>query len=34
MELTGKTVHLFLHVKVANWSQDRERYAEFGLEFD
>ncbi len=34
MQLTGQTVHLFLHVKVANWSQDRERYAEFGLEFD
>jgi len=34
MEILGQTVHLFLHVKVANWSQDRERYTEFGLEFE
>lgn len=34
MEFMGQKVHLFLHVKVANWSQDRERYSEFGLDFD
>lgn len=34
MELLDKKAHLFLHVKVANWSQDRERYAEFGLDYD
>ncbi|VAV95044.1 GTP-binding protein Era [hydrothermal vent metagenome] len=34
MELLGRTVHLFLHIKVANWSQDKERYTEFGLEFE
>ncbi|PHR62503.1 MAG: GTPase Era [Robiginitomaculum sp.] len=34
MKLLDKTVHLFLHVKVANWSQDRARYTEFGLDFE
>lgn len=34
MEFMDQKVHLFLHVKVANWSQDRERYSEFGLDFD
>ncbi len=34
MKLLDKTVHLFLHVKVANWSQDRNRYTEFGLDFE
>ncbi|WP_017930387.1 GTPase Era [Robiginitomaculum antarcticum] len=31
----GVKVHLFLFVKVrANWREDKERYTEFGLEFD
>ena len=34
MQIMEQTVHLFLHVKVANWSQDRERYTEFGLDFE
>ncbi len=34
MDMLGQKVHLFLHVKVANWAQDRERYTEFGLEFE
>lgn len=34
METLGIKVHLFLHVKVANWSQDRARYTELGLDFE
>ena len=31
----GKKVHLFLFVKVReNWSEDRSKYLESGLEFD
>lgn len=31
----GKPVHLFLHVKVDEaWSEQRARYAQYGLEFD
>ncbi len=34
-EWMGVKVHLFLFVKVrANWREDKERYTEFGLEFD
>jgi GTP-binding protein Era len=34
-EILGQTVHLFLHVKVeANWSEDRQRFSEVGLDFD
>ncbi len=34
-EWLGVKVHLFLFVKVrANWREDKERYTEFGLEFD
>jgi GTP-binding protein Era len=33
--LTGRRVHLFLHVKVrGNWQEDPERYRELGLDFD
>ena len=33
-KIIGKTVHLFLFVKVReNWSDDPERYHEMGLEF-
>ena len=31
----GHPVHLFIHVKVrGKWQEDRERYAEWGLDFD
>jgi GTP-binding protein Era len=34
-EILGQTVHLFLHVKVeANWSEDRSRFHDLGLDFD
>ena len=34
-EVFGCKVHLFLFVKVReNWSEDRSKYTEFGLEFD
>ena len=34
MAFLGRTVHLFLQVKVRpNWLEDRERYAQMGLEF-
>jgi GTP-binding protein Era len=34
-EILGQSVHLFLHVKVeANWSEDRSRYHDVGLDFD
>jgi GTP-binding protein Era len=34
-ELLGRTVHLFLHVKVdPKWQERREHYAPVGLEFD
>jgi GTP-binding protein Era len=34
-EWLGRKVHLFLFVKVReNWMEERERYTEFGLEFD
>ena len=33
-EMLGTKVHLFLFVKVReNWSDDRERYREMGLDF-
>jgi len=33
-EFLGRTVHLFLQVKVRpNWLEERERYSEMGLEF-
>jgi GTP-binding protein Era len=33
--LTGRRVHLFLHVKVReNWQEDPERYRELGLDYD
>jgi GTP-binding protein Era len=33
-ELLGRTVHLFLHVKVEeNWAENREIYEEIGLDF-
>ena len=33
-EMLGARVHLFLFVKVReNWSDDRERYREMGLDF-
>jgi GTPase len=33
--LTGRPVHLFLHVKVReNWQEDPERYRELGLDYD
>jgi GTP-binding protein Era len=31
-ELLGHRVHLFLHVKVGNWSEDPRHYREIGLE--
>tara|TARA_R110002167_G_scaffold183084_1_gene383526 strand:+ start:1025 stop:1927 length:903 start_codon:yes stop_codon:yes gene_type:complete len=34
-DLLGHPVHLFIHVKVrGKWQDDRERYAEWGLDFD
>ena len=34
-ELTGRKVHLFLHVKLAeNWQDDPERYRAMGLDFE
>ena len=34
-ESFGTKVHLFLFVKVReNWTEDRTKYTEFGLEFD
>jgi len=34
-ELIGQPVHLFLNVRVSDrWSESREHYAEWGLEFD
>jgi GTP-binding protein Era len=34
-EIVGKPVHLFLTVKVKErWAEDRERYREWGLEYD
>ncbi len=34
-EAFGKKVHLFLFVKVReNWTEDRSKYTEYGLEFD
>tara|TARA_Y100000813_G_C24126272_1_gene335288 strand:- start:135 stop:1046 length:912 start_codon:yes stop_codon:yes gene_type:complete len=34
-EMFGHPVHLFIHVKVrGKWQEDRERYAEWGLDFD
>ncbi|MFN6933779.1 MAG: GTPase Era [Tsuneonella sp.] len=34
MELLGRKVHLFLHVKVSeNWSEDREIFEEIGLDW-
>jgi GTP-binding protein Era len=34
-QILGQTVHLFLHVKVeANWSEDRSRFHDLGLDFD
>jgi GTP-binding protein Era len=32
--LTGQKVHLFLHVKVAEWAERPEHYRALGLEFD
>ena len=33
--LTGRKVHLFLHVKVReNWPDDPERYRAMGLDYD
>jgi GTPase len=33
-EFLGRTVHLFLQVKVrANWLEEKERYTEMGLDF-
>ena len=33
-ELTGKTVHLFLHIKVKpDWAEDRESWRSVGLEW-
>jgi len=35
MELLDRKVHLFLFVKVdEKWQEKRERYVDFGLEFD
>ena len=34
-EMLEKRIHLFLHVKVReNWQDDRERYADWGLDFN
>ena len=34
-EILGRTVHLFLTVKVKqNWAEDRASYTDLGLEFD
>ena len=34
-EILERRVHLFLHVKVReNWSEDRARYTEWGLDYD
>ncbi len=34
-EILGRTVHLFLHVKVREtWAEDRDHFAEMGLDFD
>lgn len=32
-KILGVTVHLFLHVKVAAWDEDKEIYEEMGLDF-
>ena len=34
-ELLGRSIHLFLHVKVrAGWAEDRGVYRDMGLDFD
>ena len=32
--LLGRRIHLFLYVKVRDWSDDPERYRDFGLDFN